>query len=461
VNSLFPVHSRTTLISRLLLTAGISVPAAISMAASMPPVPAAVPHVGVVVAATPTPEPVPPYPTGLPAEQAAFLVNEALNTALKYPAARPIAVKTAASLLPRLPISDTEDPNRDKLTRHWLQLANSKAVTRPQRLDAFEAFFDNAVNTDPNWASDRAGDITDDAGRAAAYMRLSQALEPKDWTLGEKNARLAQAAAQAEADPTLKATELVFVAYRLVVLGAADQDVALSDARTAIHAIPVSSTNHDRDFLLSELVGAAAKYDLPTARDIDAEIQDPDLKKLADARINIAEISQSTLTGRANERVAALATAAAPYDSSARPILLLLPPQPEVLQAIAETLPPIFPGERPNISVTELDHVWEYTQTAPDGAYKDQLQSRCARLMILHDLWRGRDWGKQLSWKGGRIQVGAFLKAELDARQSKLRAGALEEVAKENASRAYVEAYGLPPVERTEALLLLAGQILG
>ena len=81
--------------------------------------------------------------------------------------------------------------------------------------------------------------------------------------------------------------------------------------------------------------------------------------------------------------------------------------------------------------------------------------------MVLHDLWRGRDWGKSLAWKGGRIQVGAFLAEVQRVRQSHFKAGAMQDVAKRNVARAYAEANDLPPAEHAEALLLIAGQILG
>lgn len=81
--------------------------------------------------------------------------------------------------------------------------------------------------------------------------------------------------------------------------------------------------------------------------------------------------------------------------------------------------------------------------------------------MVLSDLWRGRDWGKQLAWKGGRVQVGAFLKSVLEARQSQLGAAQLQDTAQKNVGAAYNQAQRLAPAARAEALLLLAGQVLG
>lgn len=459
----------TTLVSTFVFAAGfglalsLAVPAARAAAVSHAPAVSAVPRVSAVPAAVPhglAAMPAPArnsFPGGQPGQQAAFLVNQALSIATQVPVARPVAVRTAAALLPRLPV-DGGALGRDALTAAWMRLEFSPALTRAARLEASDSFFDSAVTTDPKWAATLAPRIPDAAAQAAAYLRVSLATEPGSWDQGEQYARLAQAAARRETDPMQRANALVFVAYRIVTLGAEDQAGALEEAQIAVHQV---GNTHSRDELMATLVGAAAKYDLGTASTMSGEITDPELKKLAEARINIAQISQSTLTTRASERVTAMATAAARYDASARPILLQLPPQPEVLQAIAETLPPIAPNENPGISTTELEHVWVYSQTAPEGAYRDQLQSRAARLMVLHDLWRGRDWGKQLKWKGGRVQVGAFLKQVLAARQSQLSAGALQDVARQNAARAYQETTQLAPAARAEALLLLAGELLG
>jgi hypothetical protein len=80
--------------------------------------------------------------------------------------------------------------------------------------------------------------------------------------------------------------------------------------------------------------------------------------------------------------------------------------------------------------------------------------------MVLHDLWRGRSWGKQLAWRGGRVQVGAFLNDVLTARRSRLKAAPLQDVAERNVSRAIVEARNLAAPARAEAMLLIAGQLL-
>jgi hypothetical protein len=82
------------------------------------------------------------------------------------------------------------------------------------------------------------------------------------------------------------------------------------------------------------------------------------------------------------------------------PILIQLPPQSDVLQSLSDALPPVYPTAQPAIDVSLLERMWDYSNTAEASVYKDQLQSRLARLMVLHDLWRGRSWGKQLAWRG-------------------------------------------------------------
>lgn len=399
-----------------------------------------------------------PIPEGEPVEQASFLVGQALAIAFKEKVARPVVVKTSASLLSRLNPSTEATPNRDVLTSRWMQLAMADPVSRDQRLDAFESFFDAAARLDPAWAEAWALKLPDAAGRVGAFLRLSRQAQDSSWLQASSNADKARRAAKQETDPKLRARALVFLAHGTTVLGEAGQDAAI---QLASHEVRSLNSPAERNYLLTELVGAAANYDLGTARKLTESITDPKLKALAEARVNVSEISQTTITSRSRERVALLATAAAPYDARALPILLQLPPEPEVLKAVSQTLPPIFPSARPAISATQLSRIWEFSKTATEGPYRDQLQSRTARLMVLHDLWRGRDWGKQLSWKGGRVQVGAFLKEVLISRSSQLKAGALQDVAKRNVSRAYSDAQSLEPAPKAEALLLLAGQILG
>jgi hypothetical protein len=178
------------------------------------------------------------------------------------------------------------------------------------------------------------------------------------------------------------------------------------------------------------------------------------------ARVNLSEISQTTLSNETADRVQKLATAAVRYDTRALPILLQLPPTPDVFKVIGDALPPIFPSATPSMSPVLLERIWTFAENAEPSVARDQLQSRLARLMVLHDLWRGRAWGKRLSWQGGRIQVGAFLRNVLLYRQSALRVEPLQDLAQRNIQRAIVETRTLPPVGRVQALLLLAGQVL-
>lgn len=397
-------------------------------------------------------------PAGDAAQQASSLTREAFEIAHSRPEARLVAVKTAAALLPRLTSSTEEPINRDVLTQSWMNLAFSAQVPRSARLSALDTFFEVGAQTDPEWTRGWALKLQDPAGRAGAFNELSRVAERTDWRKANEYALQAQRAARQETELTQKARALVFVAYRFTELGTEGQEEAIREASSQVRLIQTPAV---RDNLLTELVGAASRYHLPLARQIAASISDANLKKLAEARVNIAEVSQTTITTRSKERVTALATAAAPYDVRAIPILLQLPPDPAVVKALSEALPAIYPSAKPNLDVSLLARMWEYSKTAPESAYRDQLQSRLARLMVLQDLWRGRDWGKQLSWKGGRIQVGAFLKEVLQYRQSQLKAGALQDIAKRNPARALGEARTLEPAARVEALLLLAGQILG
>ncbi|HVF09166.1 MAG TPA: hypothetical protein VNA16_00065, partial [Abditibacteriaceae bacterium] len=161
------------------------------------------------------------------------------------------------------------------------------------------------------------------------------------------------------------------------------------------------------------------------------------------------------------DRIAALAKAAAPYDIRAVPILIQLPAEPDVLKALSDALPRIQSTRQAPVSASLLERMWDYAGRAQASTYRDQLQSRLARLMVLHDMWRGRAWGKQLSWQGGRVQVGAFLHSVAAARRSALRAAPLQDLAERNVNRAILEARTLAPAARVEALLLIAGQMLG
>ena len=397
-----------------------------------------------------------PLPEGPNANQAAFLINEAFNVAGSNAAARPVAVKTAASLLARLPESDG-NAGREQLTQRWFGFAQSSDVSQSQRTDALASFFDAASRADADYALRWAMATRDAAARAGALLNVSRALPDAQWSRADGLAVDAARAARQEPDALRRARALVYVADRMTEFSPARAQDSIGEARREIAGL----TGADRDNLTAELIPAVARYDVNMARTMVDTIGNADLKNLAGARVNLAEASLSTVTTRTKDRVQLLATAAAPYDNRALPFLVKLPADPSVLKAISETLPPVYASARPAIDVARLESLWEYSQKAPEGVYRDQLQSRLARLMVTQDLWRGRDWGKQLTWKGGRVQVGAFLKDVLAYRSSQLNVGPLQDVAKGDVATALAQARKLNPVARTEALLLLAGQILG
>ena len=397
-----------------------------------------------------------PLPEGPNVDQAAFLINEAFDIAATNAEARPVAVKTAAALLARLPES-ARSLGREQQTERWFKFAQSADVSREVRTDALASFFDAASHADADYALRWALATKDDAARAGALISVSRALPDAQWSRADALLGDAARAASREPDPLRRARALVYVADRATEFSPARADATITDAQYAISAVPQS----EHDILTAELIPAVARYDIKLARSIVDTIGDAKLKNLAGARVNIAEASLSTVTTRTKDRVQLLATAAAPYDNRALPFLVKLPPEPSVLKAISETLPPVYVAARPAIDVARLESLWEYGKKAPEGVYRDQLQSRLARLMVTQDLWRGRDWGKQLSWKGGRVQVGAFLKDVLAYRSSQLDAGPLQDVALGDVAAALTQARKLGPVARTEALLLLAGQILG
>jgi len=381
------------------------------------------------------------------------LVSEALLIAQRNPEARVVVTRTAAALLPRLPASQL-----NSLSARWQSIARSSEVPQAVRSDAYAAFFDVAARTDPDFATSFARRTPDLAARAGGLLRVSRRFDQTDWRRADSLLGEAISDAKNEPQSLPRARALVFAAYRASELNPARQSETLQSATSNVNSI---GSAPERDALLCELAGAAARFDVTNARSLASRIQDPALKNLAAARIGLVEISQTTLMASSANRVQALATAAAPYDSRALPTLLQLPAQPDVLKAIAQTLPPIYPTARPAIDESELETLWDYTSKASEGVYRDQLQSRIARLMVTKDLWRGRDYGKQLSWKGGRVQVGAFLKSVLEARQSQLGAAKLQDTAKGNIQTAYNQTKTLPPAARAEALLLLAGQVLG
>jgi hypothetical protein len=391
-------------------------------------------------------------------EQAATLIGEALTLAERDSAAansltRLNVVRGAASLLPQL-----GGETRQNLTSRWIRLAMSSSVPRTLRMAAFSDFFDAASQNNVAFGRQIAGSLPDAAARAGGLLQLSARVENADWRTANEYATFAQRSARQEPSLRDRARALTFVAHRLAVLNPETRHEAVVEASSNVKLMQPS---RDRDYLLAEVTGAAAKFDLPLARRVSADISDTELKNLAQARIDLSEASQTTLSASSADRVAALAKSAARYDVRAIPILIQLPPQSDVLKSLSDALPAAYPTAQPNIDVSLLERMWDYSNRAEASVYKDQLQSRLARLMVLHDVWRGRSWGKQLAWQGGRIQVGAFLKDVLAARRSRLRAEPLQEVATQNINRAIAQARTFATPARSEALLLIAGQILG
>lgn len=398
-----------------------------------------------------------PAPSSEIVSQATGLVGEAFTVAGRTAGtegerARIAAARGAAAILPRL-----DGEARDTLTARWINIVQSGSVSRAARLSAYASFFDGASRRDPEFARRIALGLPDAAARAGAFVSLSQAGENADWRQANSDALFAQRAARSETDLTLRARALTFVALRFAVLNPELREAAVIEASSQARLI---STPRVRDYLLAEIVGAAAKFDLGLAQRIASTISDEGLKGLATSRINLSEISQTTLTAATSDRIAALAKAASRYDVRAIPILIQLPVQADVIKALSDALPPIYPSARPAIEVSLLERIWAYTQTAEASVERDELQSRLARLMVLNDLWRGRDWGKQLAWKGGRIQVGAFLKAVTAARRSAVKAEPLQDLATANVNRAILQSRSLAPAARVEATLLVAGQLL-
>lgn len=383
--------------------------------------------------------------------RATGFIAQALSIAEKNPAAVLPVVRQAASLIPR-----TGATWREGLTTRWLRLVQTADVPRNARLDAYSSFFDAATRVNRAYARRVALRVPDSAARAGAFLTLSQDAR-MDWTRSVNYVGMAQRAARQERNPELRARGLTFAAYRLASLNPETREAAVAEASAQVRTLPSSRS---RDYLLAETAGAAAKFDLALARRVASGIRDPRLKTLAQARINLAEISQSTITASSAERLSALVRAAARYDVRAVPVLLQLPVQPAVLGALSKALPPIYPSARPAIDADLLERMWDYSLRAPAGVQRDELQSRLARLMVTQDVWRGRTWGKSLAWKGGRIQVGAFIKDVLATRRTQVRAMPLQDLAKRNVDAAVRQSQGLSPVARAEALLLIAGQLL-
>jgi hypothetical protein len=384
-------------------------------------------------------------------QKAANLIGEAFGVASRNREAS-IAVHDSAALLPFL-----AGKQRRALTQSWIRLAGSSTLSRQQRLNGYSSFFDVAARHDSAFANSVALQVPDDAARAGAFVDLSQATTNTDWYQANQYAELARRAARQEPDLALRAKALTFIAYHEASLNPATRRDAVTEASSTVRQI------HDparRDALLADLVGAAAKFDLTLANKIAGDISDPQSKKLAQARINLEQISQTTVQKKDIDRMTDLAKAAAPYDMRAVPYLLQVPSSPEIFQILGDSLPPIYPGAKPAIDPSLLQQMWDYAKGAPQDVYRDQLQSRLARLMVLFDLWRGKEWGDQLAWDGGKRQVAQFVQQVVAARQMQLQSEPLRVLAQKDSSAAIAKARNMAPRDRVAALLLIAGQIL-
>ncbi|HEY0073655.1 MAG TPA: hypothetical protein VGB77_06095 [Abditibacteriaceae bacterium] len=379
------------------------------------------------------------------------LISEALTVANQNPSARSMAVRGAAGLIPRL-----SGTTRQRLMMRWMSLANT--LPPETRSQAVSSFFDVAAMHDPNYAFVVAKSVSRPSDRAAGYLALSQRFYHRNWDRSNEYVLLAQSAARRENDPLMRARSLAFVAQQMALVNPVERPAAVREASTAVRRV---QSARERDYLMSEVVTAAAKFDLPLARKLTDDIGDVRLRNIASARANLSEISQTTLSETTADRIAKLAQASARYDQRALPILLQLPATPDVFRALSDALPPIYPSATSSMSPMLLERMWKFTEAAEASVFRDQLQSRLARLMVLQDLWRGRAWGQQLAWQGGRVQVGAFLKDVIAYRHSALRVEPLQQVAQSNVQRAIKEARTLPPIPRVEALLLIAGEVLG
>lgn len=401
--------------------------------------------------------------SGLPAasdaqkQRAAALISEAITVAGRNPEAPPALARGAAALLPQL-----EGSTRQGLVNRWLPLVTSSAVSREVRLSAMSAFFDVATRSNASddlvFARDVALMLPDAAARAGAFVRLSEAAEKTNWNQAAEFGALAQRAARQETDAPLRARSLAYISTRLASLNPATREAAVIEASTHVRAIQSTPM---RDALLAEVVGAASKFDISLAQRIAGGIQDENYKNLATARIAVAQTQASFAVRKPDAaRVATIVNGVQRYDSSFIPVLLQLPATPEVLQALGNALPVIYPGAPRAIDASTLERVWNFSKDAEPSVYRDQLQSRTARLMVLHDLWRGREWGQQLAWEGGRNQIAAFVNSTIYARESQLQSERLRTRTLANLNSAILSTRNLAPSERVEGLLLIAGQVL-
>jgi hypothetical protein len=326
-------------------------------------------------------------------------------------------------------------------------------------LSAFGAFFDVASKTDVAFGRSVALSLPDPIARAGGFVRLSEGVDKTSWDEAAELAALAQRAARQEPDLALRARTLAYVANRLATLNPETREAAIIEASST--ARNITANTRLRDSLLAGISGSAAKFDIALAQRIAGSIESEEFKNVANARVALAQATATMAVKKDDpERVATIVKNVSRYDTSFIPVLLQLPATPEVFQALGDALPPIYPGGAPAVDASTLERVWAFSEKAEPSVYRDQLQSRAARLMVLHDLWRGREWGRQLAWEGGRNQIAEVVEATIRARESELRAEPLRTLAATDTNRAILQARTFAPSERVEALLLIAGQLL-
>jgi hypothetical protein len=399
-----------------------------------------------------------PAPTDPEKERAARLIDEALTVAYRNPEARPALARGAAALLPQL-----QGRTREGLTNRWIALISTNAVSRGLRLAAMSSFFDavSQSNNPDDWAFGRdvALALPDATARAGALIQLSEAAQKTSWDQAAEWAHLAQRAARQETDQRLRARAQAYVATRMATLDPTARYDAVVEASTQAHRVERTG---QRDALLAEVVGAAAKFDIGLAQRIAEGIENQNLKNLALARIAVAQAQVGLAVQKPDaDRIAKIVNGVPRYDTSFIPVLLQLPPSPEVFEALGKSLPMIYPDAPLAVEPGTLERIWNFTAKAEPSVFRDQLQSRVARLMVLHDLWRGREWGRQLAWKGGQDQIARFVDETVKARESYLQTETLRTQTMDNINSAILITRRLVPAERVEGLLLIAGKILG
>lgn len=390
-------------------------------------------------------------------EQAAQLIDEAITVARRNPTARPALARGAAALLPKL------DPGaREEQSTRWLDTISNSSVSRGAQLAALSSFFGvlsrNGGAEDLAFGRELALTLPDATARTGAFIQLSEAASKTSWDQASELARLAQRAARQETNPRLRARALAYVAARMAVIDPAERTAAVVEASTYARRVTRSG---QRDVLLAEVVGAAAKFDIGLAQRVATGIENENFKNLATARIAVAQLQSGFAVKKPDaDRIAEIVQGVPRYDTSFIPVLLQLPPSPAVFEALGDALPMIYPDAPLAIEANTLERVWNYAESAEEDVYRDQLLSRVARLMVLHDLWHGREWGRQLPWEGGRNQIARFVDETVKARESRLHSEQLREQTLANVNDAILSTRQFRPSERVEGLLLIAGQLL-